>query len=134
MQNVVNYHLFNILDVHGRVAVQKPLLNLVQIRKRLSWCQLYLKMDGNLWDNVIFSDEVHIQLYSKQRQYVHARWGIVPQIQIYVGILGSSSYLRNKWLACSISWPKYYWKFIVSIEKQSSEETAEDIKRIMAHY
>ena len=27
-------------------------------------------MDGNLWANVIFSDEARIELYSRQRQYV----------------------------------------------------------------
>jgi len=27
-------------------------------------------MDGNLWTNVIFSDEARIELYFRQRQYV----------------------------------------------------------------
>ena len=55
--------------LHRRVASQKPLLNIVQIRKRLSWCKSYLKMDGNLWANVIFSDEARIEFYSRRRQY-----------------------------------------------------------------
>ena len=56
--------------LHGRVAAQTPLLNLVQIRKQLSWCKSYLKIDGNLWANVIFSDESRIELYFRRMQYV----------------------------------------------------------------
>ena len=40
------------------------------VRKRLSLCKLYLKLDGNLWANVIFFDETRIELYSRRRQYI----------------------------------------------------------------
>ena len=39
----------------GRVSAKKPRLNMSQIKKRLSWCKDYSKVDSAFWTNVIFS-------------------------------------------------------------------------------
>ena len=34
------------------------------------WCKQYLKMDANLWQKFVFSDEARMELYCRRRQYV----------------------------------------------------------------
>ena len=57
-------------NLFGRVAVKKPILNKMHIRKRLSWCKSYFSMQQSQWDNILFSDETRIELFPTRRRYV----------------------------------------------------------------
>jgi len=60
----------------GRIAARKPLLNKKHIRQRNSFCKDYLQMTASAWGNVIFTDEMRIELYGSRRAYVRRKVGM----------------------------------------------------------
>ena len=58
------YNLFR------HIAAKKPLLNERFVRTRLQWCTSYTKVDPSFWENVIFSDESRLELFSRKWEYV----------------------------------------------------------------
>jgi len=54
----------------GRVAARKPLLNALQIKRRIKWCKAYLAFGAPQWNKVIFSDECRIERHSSRRTFV----------------------------------------------------------------
>ena len=57
-------------NLHCRVAAKKPLLNPLQIKKRLQWCKSYLSFSAAQWNKAILSDEYLIERYSSRRTFV----------------------------------------------------------------
>ena len=57
-------------NLHGRVASKKPLLNSVQIKKRIRWCKAYSLFTTTDWSKVIFSDECRVEKHSSLRKFV----------------------------------------------------------------
>ena len=56
--------------LRARTAVQKPLMNAINRKKRLDWCQKNQYFDKEYWQNWIFSDESTFELYPKRREFV----------------------------------------------------------------
>ena len=52
------------------MASKKPLLNKIQIQKRIKWCKSYSTFSSADWAKVIFSDKCRIERYSSRRTFV----------------------------------------------------------------
>lgn len=50
-------------NIHGRVAIPKPLVSARNALKRLQWCQDHLKWTQLQWEQVIWSDESSFTLF-----------------------------------------------------------------------
>ena len=59
----------------GRIAARKPRLNKLQLRKRISFSKAYKQMPMSTWHQVIFSDEMRLELYGSRRAYVRRKVG-----------------------------------------------------------
>lgn len=59
----------------GRIAAKKPYLNERHIKNRLKWCRDYNKLPPSFWNDVIFTDESRIELFSRRREYVRRPQG-----------------------------------------------------------
>lgn len=59
----------------GRIAAKKPLLNERHIKNRLKWCREYGKLLPSFWNEVIFTDECRLELFSRRREYVRRPQG-----------------------------------------------------------
>ena len=59
----------------GRISTKKPLLTKTNIKKRISWCKAYTNFKVSDWKDVVFSDEVRIEMHSKRRRFVRRRIG-----------------------------------------------------------
>lgn len=58
------------LKLPARRPAHKPLLNVVQRRKRLDFCRTYRNWTPEQWEKVLFSDESSFQLWKGGQQYV----------------------------------------------------------------
>lgn len=54
----------------GRIAAKKPYLNERHVKNRLKWCRDYSKLLPSFWNEMIFTDESRIELFSRRREYV----------------------------------------------------------------
>ena len=63
-------------NLFGRIAAKNPLLNERHVRTRLQWCTSYAKVDPSFLENVIFSDQSRLELFSRKREYVHRSPGV----------------------------------------------------------
>ena len=61
--------IFRWTIVFSRIAAKKPLLSVWNVRNRFQWCKCYAKVDPIFWNDVIFSDESRLELFSR-RKYV----------------------------------------------------------------
>ena len=77
----------------GRIAAKKPLLNERHVSSRLKWCKAYAMLDPCFWNDVIFSDECRIELFSRRRQYVRRPQGsrYIPKYTTKTVKFGGSS-------------------------------------------
>jgi len=57
-------------NLYGRVASKKPLLNNIQIGKRIKWCKAYSAWTSADWSKVIFSDECRVERHCNRRKFV----------------------------------------------------------------
>lgn len=62
--------ILNKNNLFGRLAAKKPLLTSKHIHNRFHWCKQYQTFTGDMWKNVIFSDECRIEMYQKSRLHV----------------------------------------------------------------
>lgn len=57
--------------LNGRVAAKKPLLRIVNKRKRLLWAQEHKNWTVEMWTNVLWTDETKFEIFgSKRRVFV----------------------------------------------------------------
>jgi len=63
-------------ELYGRIAARKPLLNDRHVRNRINWCKSYAKVRTSFWNDVIFSDESRLELFSRRREYVRRPKGL----------------------------------------------------------
>ena len=59
-----NYKLF------GRIPAKKPMLSGQHIHNRIQWCKSYGQLHSSFWNNIIFSDECRMEIYSRKQEYV----------------------------------------------------------------
>ena len=78
MKNVLRkYNLF------GCIAAKKPLLSVRNVRNMFQWCKCYAKVYPTFWNNVIFSGETRLELFSRRREYVRRPQGSRYNGKIY---------------------------------------------------
>lgn len=55
-------------DLHGRVALRKPLLRAINKKKRLQWAKEHKDWTLDAWKNVLWSDESKFEVYGSRRR------------------------------------------------------------------
>ena len=55
-------------DFHGRVPRNRPYINAVNHRKRLTFAKTYIYKDNSFWDKIIFSDESKFNIFGSNGQ------------------------------------------------------------------
>ncbi|MBJ5103535.1 hypothetical protein JGF61_23265, partial [Salmonella enterica subsp. enterica serovar Agona] len=49
--------------IHGRATIAKPLVSLMNMKRRLQWCQEHKTWTAEQWKHVLFSDESMFTLF-----------------------------------------------------------------------
>ena len=62
--------------LYGRIATRKPLLNERHVCNRINWRKSYAKVRTSFWNDVTFSDESRLELFSRKREYVRRPKGL----------------------------------------------------------
>ena len=69
------------------ITAGKPLMNKKQMRQRISFCKYYRQMAASAWNNVIFTDDMGIELYGSRRAYVSETLACVFTMSKYARLL-----------------------------------------------